>query len=157
MAEASNHPDSILGGLVLRGREAGAITGLAGGVAQIGGASLAQGLGALGPAAAIIFTPYVMAKIITNKKAINMLLTANAESIAKKGAMKQTDPYAFIVSRMSQIIAELPEDDKLDIRNYIRQQESGVTMPPPSEPQVPHQLDQWGQQRKPMAMGQGPL
>ena len=156
MAEASNHPDSILGGLVLRGREAGAITGLASGMAQIGGAGIA-GVGSLGSAAGIIFTPYVMAKIITNKKAINMLLTAQAESIAKKGAMKQTDPYAFIVSRMSQIIAELPEDDKLDIRNYIRQQESGVTMPPPSEPQVPHQLDQWGQQRKPMAMGQGPL
>lgn len=130
MAEASNHPDSILGGLVLRGREAGAITGLASGMAQIGGAGIA-GVGSLGSAAGIILTPYVLAKIITNKKAINMLLTANAESMAK-GVMKQTDPYAFIVSRMSQIIAELPEDDKLDIRNHIRQQESGVTIPPPS-------------------------
>ena len=131
MAEASNHPDSILGGLVLRGREAGAITGLASGMAQIGGAAGIAGVGSLGSAAGIILTPYVLAKIITNKKAINMLLTANAESMAK-GAMKQTDPYAFIVSRMSQIIAELPEDDKLDIRNHIRQQESGVTIPPPS-------------------------
>lgn len=112
MKEASEKPTSNIGQLVLRSKEYAAVGGL--GAAAVGGASAGVGVGLL-TGGAVLFTPIVLAKMSTNPKTVNALLTLSKRKFATPEALG-----VAATNLMADFMRELPEEEQAEIRESVR-------------------------------------
>jgi hypothetical protein len=102
--------------LALRSKEIGAvgtISVLGGG--QAGGAVGLAAMGSVGPAVAILAMPSILARIATNKRAVNSLLLLNSQ-VAKKPNMAPE----LIASGIAKVLAHLSAADIASIQQELR-------------------------------------
>jgi hypothetical protein len=100
----------------LRSKEIGAvgtISVLGGG--QAGGAVGLAAIGSVGPAVAILALPSILARIATNKRAVNSLLLLNSQ-VAKKPNMAPE----LIASGIAKVLAHLSAADIASIQQELR-------------------------------------
>jgi hypothetical protein len=110
MSTARGGGDKTLFDLALRQRELTAVSG-----AQLVGSGAASALNPLF-AAAVFTLPTVMAKIATNKAAVNRLLSVSKQ-VEKNGITELTTP--LILANLGKVIGALSEEDQDDIRKDI--------------------------------------
>jgi len=129
ISESSREPTGFFGSLIVRGREAGALSVMAG--AAVGGVPSGDLALAGAGAAAVLLTPVVLAKIATNKQAVRKLLLLNSQSKKFTGEKLTT----FIASNLGKVMEDLPEEVKQEIRISLRTENEEV----PSEDTIPQQ------------------
>lgn len=110
MSSARGGGDQKLFDLAMRQRELTAVSGI-----QLAGSGAAASLNPLF-AAAIFTVPSVMAKIATNKAAVNRLLSVSNQ-VEKTGVTEITTP--LILANLGKVIGALSEEDQDDIREDI--------------------------------------
>lgn len=110
MTTARGGGDKTLFDLALRQRELTAVSG-----AQMIGSGAATALGPLW-AAAVFTVPSVMAKIATNKAAVNRLLSVSKQ-VEKNGVTELTTP--LLLANLGKVMGALSEEDQDDIRKDI--------------------------------------
>lgn len=115
MSEASKKDTGFIGSLVLRSKEAGAVSG----TAQLltGGATAVASLPAAG---AIFLGPVLLSKIASSPQAVRALLVGNAKAnSAKIGG--QTAAVSTIMNETIQAIMDmLSKDDQAEVRQSLR-------------------------------------
>lgn len=112
MKEASEKPTSNIGQLVLRSKEYAAVGGL--GAAAFGGATAGLGAGLL-TGGAVLVTPVMLAKMSTNPKTVNALLTLQKRKFATPEALS-----VAATNLVADFMRELPEEEQAEIRNSVR-------------------------------------
>ena len=118
MTEASSKPLSNIGELVIRSREYGAITGtLASTAGLFGAGTIAETnpLGAATAAAAILFGPVMMAKVVTNPKTVNKLITLGNQKFTSSDRLA-----AGIMAIVKDVTANMSEEERLIARTKER-------------------------------------
>lgn len=110
MAEAANEPESMIGSIIIRGKEAQAVGALAAGSFIDGGTGL--GVGAL-----ILFTPVLLAKMTTNPKAVDALLALNKKEVKTPQAAEKAVLYLT-----SNLMKSLTPEERAEVRNSFREE-----------------------------------
>lgn len=125
MSEATNRPDTIIGALQVQGKQANAMQrvgtsalGLAGSIGT--GAAVGGPVGSAAAALTWMLSPSVLQRIISNEKAVNKLLTLQAES----GKVKMTP--TFMMSGLAKVYNSLSDEDKAFIQNQISEEVYGA-------------------------------
>jgi len=127
LSTIQEYPSGFMGSLIIRSREAKAVSA----PASMGGALLASGtmagvggaVGDLATAAGFLFLPVVWQAVSASPKAVNRLL-----ALEKNSRNKNYSPE-FITSQVIKVFNTLEEEDKQDVRDFIRNQYSKVTLP----------------------------
>lgn len=109
IAEAANEPESMIGSIIIRGKEAQAVGGLAVG-SFIGGGT------GFGVGAAVLFTPVLLAKMTTNPKAVDALLALNKKEFKTPQAAEKAVLYLT-----SNLMKSLTPEERAEVRNSFRE------------------------------------
>jgi len=114
IAEAANEPESMIGSIIIRGKEAQAI-GQAVGAVAVG--SFIDGGTGFGVGAAVLFTPVLLAKMTTNPKAVDALLALNKKEFKTPQAAEKAVLYLT-----SNLMKSLTPEERAEVRNYFREE-----------------------------------
>lgn len=112
MAESTKQRTGFVGSLVLRSKEAGAIQGVAAGVAAASSALPAAG--------AIFLGPVLLAKAATNPAAVRALLDGNRRAATALAAGKISVASDITSNTMTSVMNMFSEEDQAEIRNSYR-------------------------------------
>ena len=115
LAESTTSPRSNIGELMIRSKEYASISG----GLQVG-AAVVNPLGVAG-AAAILYSPVVLAKMSTNPQTVNRMLAFEKRRFTSQEAMN-----VAATNLVADIMRLLPEEDREEIRQYTRLLESGM-------------------------------
>ena len=119
MREMTAAPQGQVGSLVVRSKEAQAISNLASG-AQYGAAGAAGVASGFTGAAAILMTPIVLAKAVTRPGVVRAILEGNKKSKAARIAGKTALASKIMEQTAAQVMSMFSEEDQADIRQEIR-------------------------------------
>tara|TARA_R110001632_G_C11347654_1_gene418071 strand:- start:58 stop:2070 length:2013 start_codon:yes stop_codon:yes gene_type:complete len=109
IAEAANEPESMIGSIIIRGKEAQAVGALAAGSFIDGGTGFGVG-------AAVLFTPVLLAKMTTNPKAVDALLALNKKEFKTPQAAEKAVLYLT-----SNLMKSLTPEERAEVRNSFRE------------------------------------
>jgi len=112
IAEASNEPESMIGSIIIRGKEAQAV----GAVGAVAAGSFIDGGTGLATGAAILFTPILLAKMTTNPKAVDALLALNKKEFKTPQAAEKAVLYLT-----SNLMKSLTPEERAEVRNSFRE------------------------------------
>lgn len=115
MNEASRKQSGFVGSLVLRSKEAGAVSTVAQGA--VGGATAAASLPAAG---AVFFGPVLLAHVASNRGAVQALLQGNRKASVAAAAGKVAVVSDIMNQTLEQIMGMMTEEQQADIRNAMR-------------------------------------
>ena len=123
-ADASKRPEGTLGTLFLRSKEYSSVTeglslaqGLTMSAAGAGGYALGGTVGAILTPAVVLTTPLFLAKMATNKKAVNRLI-----ALDKKKFINEELREKAVAAIISDVMDGLSEEEQAELRNYFRPQ-----------------------------------
>jgi len=117
MSEASARPDSNIGELMIRAKEFGGLSQIAGGAFLTG----AAGVAGLSGAVALLASPIFLAKAATNAKNINKIIAFDKRSFGSKDALETA-----AINTMTDIFRELSDEDKQEVRASLVQTEPNM-------------------------------
>jgi hypothetical protein len=123
-ADASKRPEGTLGTLFLRSKEYSSVTeglslaqGLTMSAAGAGGYALGGTVGAILTPAVVLTAPIFLAKMATNKKAVNRLI-----ALDKKKFINEELREKAVAAVISDVMDGLSEEEQAELRNYFRPQ-----------------------------------
>jgi len=117
MSEASARPDSNIGELMIRSKEFGSLSQIAGGGFLAG----TGGISGLTGAAALLASPVFLAKAATNPKNVNRIMAFNKKSFSSSDALE-----TGAINAMTDIFRNMSEEDQKEVRSSLVQTEPDI-------------------------------
>jgi len=117
MSEASARPDSNIGELMIRSKEFGSLSQIAGGGFLAG----TGGISGLTGAAALLASPVFLAKAATNPKNVNRIMAFNKKSFSSSDALETA-----AINAMTDIFRNMSEEDQKEVRSSLVQTEPDI-------------------------------